>query len=117
MRALNEHFSSLPPETKAQGIYKFADRLPDESQGLIRALFQRHTPSLLMPKVALEVSKMNPEANAKLVKRIRDLESFEGDGTPFKADTELDSLVLKRTVLRKRGNWMQIGPEVRDDGR
>jgi len=117
LRALNEHFSSLPPETRAQGIYKFADRLPDESQGLIRALFQRHTPSLLRPKVTVDVSKISAEANAKLVKTIKDLESSEGDDTPFAADKELDSLILKRTVLRQRGNWMQIGPEVSDQGR
>jgi len=44
---LNLYFSSLPGEVRRQGIYKFASRLPEESQGLIRELFERHTPNLL----------------------------------------------------------------------
>lgn len=58
---------------------------------------------------------MSTGSNAKLVKRKKYLESSEGDETPFNTETELDALVLKRTALRKRGNWMQIGPEVRDE--
>ncbi|OUL91750.1 hypothetical protein, partial [Paraburkholderia hospita] len=58
LTTLNRHFAALPDEIKAQGVYKFARRLPDESNGIIRDLFARHTPRLLGP--AAEDTKPHP---------------------------------------------------------
>lgn len=113
LAALNDHFTALPAEVKAQGIYKFANRLPDESKGVIRGLYQRHTPNLLNPTAALDVGKLSTASHAKIIKEAKDWESSTGtfDG-PWEDTGQLESLIIKRSVSRQRGSWMQIGPEV-----
>lgn len=110
LRRLNEHFQSLPEEVRAQGIYKFASRLPVESQGLIRELLQRHTPRVLAPSI--NVDKLNQGAGKKLAEEIK-----KWDSAPDAMDTsapakDWDSLIIKRSVRRQRGSWQQVGPEI-----
>ncbi len=68
LASLNAHFSALPPETRQQGIYKFASRQ-------------------------------------------------KWDGAPSEGVSqggELETLIIKRSISRTRGSWVQIGPEVAD---
>ena len=112
LAALNMHFSALPVETRQQGIYKFASRLPDESQGLIRKLFENHTPHLLKQAVSLDPGKINPAAHKKIVEDIKKWDSAPSGG--FSQGGELETLIVKRSVSRTRGSWVQVGPEVPD---
>jgi len=116
LRALNEHYLSLPDEVKAQGIYKFASRLPDESNGLVRALFQRHAKGLLKPPSEINTDNLSPDAHKKIMDQIEKWESAPPKAPrDFKGDfDDLESLIIKRSVTRKRGAWLQIGPEVKD---
>lgn len=112
LAALNTYFSALPPEIKQQGIYKFANRLPAESQGVIRKLFECHTPNLLKPATSLDVEKINQGANKKIMEDIEKWDSAPSDG--LARGGELETLIIKRSVSRVRGSWVQIGPEVAD---
>lgn len=113
LAALNTYFSSLPAETRQQGIYKFANRLPEKSQGVIRKLFERHTPNLLKPAMFLDPEKMNQTGNEKIVEEMKMWERAPSDGVS--RGGELETLIIKRSVSRKRGSWLQIGPEVVDN--
>jgi hypothetical protein len=114
---LNIYFSGLPEELKQQGIYKFANRLPAESKGLIRKLFERHTPNLLKTPEAVEQEKIDKNAHKKL---LDDMQLWESAPTMATADQEstgeLETIIIKRAISRNRGSWVQIGPEIVDDG-
>jgi hypothetical protein len=113
LTSVNSYYAALPHEIRLQGIYKFANHLPDESRGLIRSLFERHAPRLLKPERVLDPDKLNPEAHRKLVQHIKDWESSpDNHSDALGSDGELDSLILKRSVSRKRGSWVQVGPEI-----
>ena len=116
LRALNEHYLSLPDEVRSQGVYKFASRLPNESNGIIRALFQRHAAGLLKPPSEINAENLTPDNHKKIMGQIKKWESTPTKAPrDFKGDfDELDSLIIKRSVARKRGAWVQLGPEVKD---
>lgn len=111
LSALNAHFASLSEEVKAQGIYKFASRLPDESNGLVRRLLERHVPNLLKPEREVKISDMGKEAHEKIVQHVKAWESAPEarNGEPA---GDFESLVIKRHVSRRRGSWLQVGPEI-----
>lgn len=115
LTALNAHFSALPAETRQQGIYKFAGRLPEESQGVIRQLFSRHTPNLLKPAASLDPEKINGVAHKKI---LEDMEKWDSASTVgVSRGNGLETMIIKRSVSRVRGSWVQVGPEVADTPR
>jgi hypothetical protein len=114
LAALNSHFSALPSEVRAQGIYKFAERLPDESRGVVRGLFERHTPRLLELKATIDRDALSEASHQKLIKHIKDWESSPSVlGSPLGRAEELESLIIKRSVKRQKGSWIQVGPDVK----
>lgn len=115
LRALNVHFSALPEEIKKRGVFKFANRLPEESRGLIRKLFERHTPRLLRPASTTEAGKLNDGTHKKILadmKQWRDAPESPLSGPPI--DGELETLIIERAISRSRGSWVVLGPEVSD---
>ncbi|HET6719530.1 MAG TPA: hypothetical protein VFH22_07770, partial [Rhodocyclaceae bacterium] len=110
--ALNAHFSALPAETRQQGIYKFAARLPEESQGVIRRLFERHTPHLLKPSASIDPEKLNQAAHKKIMEDMKKWDGAPSEGASLGG--ELETLIIKRSISRIRGSWVQVGPEVED---
>ncbi|CAN7769983.1 hypothetical protein LJR290_007473 [Variovorax sp. LjRoot290] len=114
--ALNAHFSGLPEEVRRQGIYEFANRLPVESQGLIRGLFERHTPNLLKPTATVDPAEINKDVHKALLEDMKRWESAPSRPTVGLSSGEaLETMIIKRSVSRTRGSWMQIGPEVPDE--
>jgi len=114
LQRLNEHFHTLPEEVKAQGIYKFANQLPNESQGLIRELLHRHTPALLTPSKSLDLNRLNQGTGKKIAEDIKKWESAPDATDDLSQSKDWDSLIIKRSVRRQRGSWLQVGPEVPD---
>jgi hypothetical protein len=114
--ALNTHFSALPAEVREQGIHKFANRLPAESQGLIRKLFERHTPNLLKPAAVVDPAKIDKDAHKRLLENMKSWESAP-ETAPSRRTTggAIETLIIKRSISRTRGSWVQVGPEVKDD--
>jgi hypothetical protein len=114
LKDLNSYYQTLPEEVKSQGIYKFAKGLPDESDGVIRKLLKRHTPNVLSPKSNVDTTKLSQVAGKKIVEEIKKWESAPNAATEKEMSGEWESLVIKRSVQRQRGSWLQIGPEVPD---
>lgn len=114
LKDLNGHFQTLPEEVKSQGIYKFAKVLPDESNGVIRKLLQRHTPNVLNTKSNVDTSDLSDGVGKKIIDEIKKWESAPDAATAEEMSGEWESLVIKRSVQRQRGSWCQIGPEVPD---
>lgn len=117
LKFLNDHFKALPEEIREQGIYKFANRLPQESQGFIRQLFERHAPALLKPSAVIDPSNVDPVAH----KWLRDnIDEWEAAPTvhaksPMSSDL-LETMIIKRSISRIRGSWVQIGSDITDRG-
>ena len=114
--ALNTHFSALPAEVREQGIHKFANRLPAESQALIRKLFERHTPNLLKPGAVVDPAKIDKDAHKRLLENMKSWESAP-ETAPSRRTTgdAIETVIIKRSISRRRGSWVQVGPEVKDD--
>lgn len=111
LAGLNAHYSALPEETRQQGIYKFANRLPDESKGVMRALFERHVPALLQPPTFVDPARIAPDTHQRIVENMRQWEGAR-EGAP--QGRELETLIIKRVVRKNRGSWTQVGPEIAD---
>ncbi len=110
---LDLYFKSLPEELRTQGVYKLGSCLPDQSQGKIRELIQRFTPNLLKPPV--EPESISSDAHAKLMGEMKEWDRAPTVDMPQNlSDGEWETMILKRSVHRQRGSWMQIGPEVKD---
>jgi hypothetical protein len=116
LRTLNAHFSALPVEVKQQGIYKFANRLPIESQGLIRKLFERHTPSLLTQHAVVDPDKIKMDVRKRLIEDVKGWDTSPSISSSRRSTRDaLETMIIKRSISRSRGSWLQIGPEVKDD--
>lgn len=109
---LDSHFKSLPENLRSQGVYKLGSRLPDQSQGKIRELMQRFAPNLLKPPV--DPGLISVEAHAKLMGEMQEWDNAPAVESPQNLpDGEWETMILKRSVHRQRGSWIQIGPEVK----
>ena len=116
LRALNTHFSELPPGVKEKGVFKFANRLPPESQGLIRKLFERHTPNLLKPASTLDPDKLNDGTHKKIREDMDKWRNAPEFPAPERSiGVRLETMIIERSVSRSRGSWVLLGPEVTDD--
>lgn len=111
LASLNDYYTALSEEVKRQGIYKFARHLPEESQGVIRELYQRYTPNLLKPDAENHLNNMQPGSHQKILHDVKAWESAP-EIPPGSLDQELETLIIKRTISRQKGSWLQIGPEV-----
>jgi hypothetical protein len=118
LATVDRYFGSLAPEIKAQGIHRFARTLPDAEQGCLRELFECYTPKLLkrqgdpmdqppssierQKELAREIRGLGSAPEAPLRRRLVDMDA-------------VDSMVIKRSVRRRRGSWFQIDPSIRDE--
>lgn len=109
LAALNTHFDALAPETKAKGVFRFARRLPEIELQLIRGLYNRHTPKLLEPEERIDPSKWSKEMHEKIVADAKSWEEAPETGKKeATATAEMESLIIKRTVSKQKGRWVQI---------
>ncbi|MFO6421401.1 hypothetical protein ACLBKS_14475 [Hylemonella sp. W303a] len=115
LATLSAHYGAMPTQKKQQGIYKFANRLPTESQGLIRKLFEKYTPNLLEPATAVNPEKIDGAVHEKLLEDIKRWESASTvTASRRSTNDDLEAMIIKREVSRTRGSWVQIGPEMKD---
>lgn len=115
LKNLNAHFHALDANTKQQGIYKFASRLPDGWTGVTRDLYEKYSPHLLNAATKLDPDAMKSPTLKKLVDDVNAWDNADPTVVDERGAREVDSLVIKRLVSRKRGSWLQIGPEVPDN--
>lgn len=116
LRDLNAHFSALPDDVKERGVFKFANRLPVESQGLIRQLFERHTPRLLKPATVIDPEKLNDGAHKMILVNLKQWKNASESPLPSQPiGGELETMIIERSISRTRGSWVVLSPEISDD--
>jgi hypothetical protein len=103
---INAIYSKLPSEIKASGVFKFAKRLPMESRGIVRNLFERYAPNLLKAPID---ENLDPDKQHKLVEEIKGWETAaEVAPDTVKRDDDYNSMIFMRSVARQRGSWVQV---------
>ena len=114
LKALNDHFSALPDDVKAQGISKFAKSPPMEGNYLTTRIWDKFSPNWRKPYTP--PSEKMREKVGGLMQALSDSKSFksklrEAGPSSVKSLEELDHLVVQRVIHARRGNWQIIPPE------
>lgn len=111
---LDVYFSSLPEETKSQGLMKFASYPPDDPSFLTTRLWDEYLPKWrenkanpIMPK-----SKRAQEEIAKSIDRYyKDATPVDDAGSRLNSD-DVHHMIFRRNVYAKKGKWRRFPPEV-----
>lgn len=114
LQTIDMYFKSLPEEIRSQPIYKLAKSVP-EASGLTRELSARFAPGNLSTRGQIDLTKLSPEGLKKLAEHVQSWK--KGDVVPEPAqapEDAIESFSLERRVSRRRGSWLQVGPEVDD---
>lgn len=112
---LNDFYSGLPAEVKAQAIYQFARELPEGRGGLVHDLCAQFAPGALPGKRRdIDTSAVDPEKMAEIVEDIKKWDVAPISSRAAVAPQEdMTSLIIKREIHGQRGSWVQIAPEHR----
>lgn len=113
LRKLDAHYSILPEETKARGVYVFAHSPPHDTSFLTTRLWDKYMSSKWRERTNPE-PKPNSPVGKEFYEKIRELEKkakTEGTKQPTRPG-ESDQMVIKRMVAGKRGKWTRFPPEV-----
>ncbi|BEI42158.1 hypothetical protein [Polynucleobacter sp. HIN10] len=110
---LDSYYKGLSDEIKNTGIYRFARSLPQSSNGIIREIFSAHSPNLLIepPPIPTDLAKhkvlvdsVNEWVTAPAVKKL-----------VINPAQESKAFVLERYVSPKRGSWIQVQVQEKND--
>jgi hypothetical protein len=110
LRRLDEHYSALPDETRATGIWRFAPHPPLEGEFLTSAMWDRFIPGWRV-KGDPNLERIHDE-HPELLRKLRDL--TEGDSRPLPSNVELknaDFMVMEQTMPIRMGKWQVVPPE------
>jgi hypothetical protein len=110
---INHHFMKLPQEEQERGITNFAHAPPKLEGSLVRELRAQFMGANYddRPPVALK----SPEQEAEIVAQINqmiDSAPFPESGVPISGDEDKESVVIKRSVHKKRGSWWQVPKDI-----
>lgn len=122
LKALDEHYSALPPEIKGRGLMHFAFYPPDDTSFLLTRLWDKHMNPKWREhmKESEEDRKSYPRAASPVTKPLFDaIRRAEAGGEPMKPFVPVDSedanhIVIKRSVKMRKGKWERFPPEVRN---
>jgi hypothetical protein len=106
LRKLDDHYSKLPEEIKAQGIIRFAPHPPIDCETLVSNIWDRFRPGWRQN----DIHQVSPDDNAK----VEYLEKAFKKVIPIRSEDrrpdELDYIYTETEVPRKKGKW-DIFPE------
>lgn len=116
LKNLDEYYSALPEEIRAQGIMRFATYPPLEGDYLVSQLWDRFLPKWRAHTTQrIDMSKVKEN---EIIERLRhfkeDMKEDEAE-TPFNMG-DADQVILERHVPVRRGKWRLLPPEVENKG-
>ncbi len=112
--AIDMYFKGLPEDVRSQPIYKLAKSVPEVS-GMTRELSARFAPGNLSTRGQIDLSKLSPEGLKKLAEHVQGwAKAGPAPGPVPTTEDAIESFSLERRVSRRRGSWLQVGPEVED---
>lgn len=109
---LDIEFAKLPAEELEKGLMKFA-RIPlGEPSDLLVGIWDRHVPGWRRRE---EVpTPMEPEAEKKLVKHLRQFTDAPADDSGITANTDaMDQLAIQRFVPKRKGKWWLLPKDLK----
>jgi hypothetical protein len=122
---INTHFSEFPEEEKTRSIMAFAHAPPKRDGSLVRELRARFMgteyddrPPILLgdkEKEAQIVAEVNRFVDLAPLTEGRvpiDSAPFPQSGVPIAGDEEKESVVIQRTIRKKRGSWWQVAKDI-----
>jgi hypothetical protein len=108
---LDAHFSQLPEQVRAQGMYSFAYNPPQEGEFLTTKLWDRFLPA--WRRCTEESPAPSPEAHARLLAELDAMES--APETSAQVTTDNASYVIsKRMIPVSSGKWRIMPPGIED---
>ncbi len=118
LKRLNEHYSNLPVEVKAQGTIRFASHPPADFSFLITQLWDKHLPKWRASRTQ-ENSPRNEADDKKIVDEINRLDREAKDATPTAgwSPDEVGFMLIKRDVLINKGDWRRFPAGVENNKR
>ena len=111
---LDAHYDVLPDETKKRGVMSFACYPPADNSFLVTRLWDKH----MSPTWRENRFNPKPQPESKAGKEImEEIRRFEKEGVPVpdsrRVDSdEVDRILIKRMVCKKKGKWTRFPPEV-----
>jgi hypothetical protein len=111
---VDAHYSSLPADVLARGIYEFA-AYPPHGDYLVTALWDRYLPKWRETARRRQETKMTREAERKLIKHLDRMSSAPADMSGIEIDEQsADFVTIQRRVPYQRGKWQVLPPEASD---
>jgi len=112
LKRLNDYYSTLPQNVKAQGTMKFATYPPYDQKTLIGELFDKHLKPWRNNAKENMANLFKPlDPDKKLIKQLKERQKNQRpyEGPPISSD-QAKGMTIKRRVLVQRGSW-RILPE------
>jgi hypothetical protein len=113
LHCLDEHYSALPEEIKAKGLFAFASYPPLDASYLVSRLWDKHLPGWRNHD-SDSAAPIDEVTERYVLERLR---QFTEDAQPITPPASFDSdeaenLVLKRKISRWKGKWLRLPPSV-----
>src|SRR5258708_11272164 len=111
LKSLNDYYSALPEDVKAQEISNFASHPPMQGDYLTTRMWDRFSPNWRNPRTPPSEDML--EKVEGLMQALSDSKSppsnlHTADPSSVESLDDLDYVVVQRIVHKRRGNW-QIG--------
>ena len=116
LAALDAHYSTLPEESLAQGIFRIASYPPDDDKFLTTRVWKQ-----LKMRVLPKQPELQPEAmpTQKILDMVRELQSKAQRVSPeaYRAVefSDPDHLVIERRIPLRMGKWRTMPPGVKGE--
>jgi len=115
LRRLDEHYSLLPDNIKALGLYRFASHPPADTTFLVTRLWDRYWPSW-RKNASFEVAAIRLPEMSEVAKNIV---RFAKEATPVMSPTgapsdEFRQMTVERTIYAKKWKWRRTPSDIDD---
>ncbi len=107
LNELNNHYNLLPSETKEKGIGSFALTPPKEGSFYVSDIWDKCFSNWRNKKEYSDPEKVLPQEFGRNVQRMANAPALPKDKIDFDPQNP-DSLLIQRSIHRKRGSWYQF---------
>lgn len=118
LQALDAHYSALPEDVKAQGLFRIASTPPNDDAFLTTQIWKRFGMKVERPEKPFDHNE-NKEVNDRIVaemKKMVDAAKTQQVGKFSRGElTDPDAISIQRLVPLQRGKWRIMPPGVEAD--
>ncbi len=118
LQALDAHYSALPEEEKAQGLFRIASKPPNNDAFLTTRIWKRFGMKAEPPTKPFdhnENKEVNDRVAAEMKKMVASAKTQQGGRFSRSELTDPDSISIERLIPLQRGKWRIMPPGVKAD--